>query len=144
MKRVFLMQLSDGSEINPVSKRRVMEVMAKLHPNAFQSGGNYMVLREKTGTRASLEWTHFDGLGWYMILRRGVEAHSPLTAQPIPNRSRTAWARCTYRHDTWNISPEAMLTRPEMLRVLRHFLQRASRSTVVHWVAANDARADAG
>ncbi|MBX3460028.1 MAG: hypothetical protein KF696_08685 [Planctomycetes bacterium] len=143
MKRIFLMQLSDGSEINPVSKRRVMEVMSKLHPDAFQSGDNYMILREKTGTRASLEWTHFNGHGFYMILRRGVDAHSPMTARPIASRSSTAWIRCRYRHDTLNISPEVMLTGEEMLRVLRHFLERAARSTVMNWVDIKDSRAEA-
>lgn len=131
MKHAFLMQLSDGSEINPVSKRRVMEVMAKLQASVFQDGENYMILREKTGTRTSLEWTYYNKLGWFIIWRQGTYAFTPVTSRAVSTRRRDELKN--YRHELWSLAPIALVTRGELLRVLKRYLQHADRAPDAHW-----------
>ncbi|MCC7509690.1 MAG: hypothetical protein IT464_09975 [Planctomycetes bacterium] len=140
MKHAFLMQLSDGSEINPISPKRVFEVMRGLKASVFEDGGNYCVIRDKTARRASLEFTYFSNLGWFMIYRRSTDALSPLSTRALTAQERAAWHRRWYRHDTWLVAPGATLTRQEMLRVLKHFLQSAEASPMIHWADTKDIR----
>lgn len=134
------MQLSDGSEINPISRKRVFAVLRNLKAAVFQDGANYCVIRDKTTQRASLEFTYFANLGWFMIYRRNTDTLSPLSARALTTQQRAGWHPRHYRHDSWLVAPGATLTRQEMLRVLKHFLQSAEVSPLIRWAATGDIR----